>query len=176
MTIRAVVLGVGNLLLGDEGAGPRTIEALARDGRVPLEVALIDGGTSAMELLDDLAGADLLLIVDAVAHGAPPGAVVVLEGEQVPEFFTLKLSPHQVGLSDVLATLRLLDQSPRETVIIGVQPQTLAMGLQLSPPVAAAVPQLVGQVIARLERAGLRGRGGSHGARPVALPAALPAA
>jgi hydrogenase maturation protease len=174
--MRAVVLGVGNLLLRDEGAGPRTIEALARDGRVPPEVALIDGGTSAMELLDDLAGADLLLIVDAVAHGAPAGTVVVLEGEQVPEFFTLKLSPHQVGLSDVLATLRLLDQSPRETAIIGVQPQTLAMGLQLSPPVAAAVPELVERVIARLERAGLREDGRNRCQPPTARPVALPAA
>jgi hydrogenase maturation protease len=152
---RAVVLGVGNVLFSDEGLGPQAITELERSFAAPPRLALIDGGTSAMELLDDMANADLLLIVDAVAHGAAPGSLVVLEGEQVPLFFTRRLSPHQVGLSDVLATLALADESPRETVIIGVEPASLAMGMDLSPTVAATLPAVIDAVRDRLLRFGL---------------------
>ncbi len=154
-TPRAVVLGVGNVLFSDEGLGPQAIAQLERGFEAPPRLALIDGGTSAMELLDDMANADLLLIVDAIAHGAAPGSLIVLEGEQVPRFFTHRLSPHQVGLSDVLATLALADESPRETVIIGVEPASLAMGMELSPTVAATLPALLDAVRERLRRFGL---------------------
>jgi hydrogenase maturation protease len=151
----AIVLGVGNLLQSDEGVGPQAIDRIGRDYRLPPQVSLIDGGTSAMELLDDLAHAGLLLIIDAVAHGAEPGSIRILEGDEVPRFFTLKLSPHQVGLSDVLATLQLSDESPRETVIIGVEPASLALGMELSAPVSHAMPRLIDEVLQRLRAAGL---------------------
>ena len=110
--MRIVVLGVGNLLLTDEGVGPHAIDALNARYAVPSQATLIDGGTSAMELLDDMADADLLVIVDAVKSGAAPGSVVKLTGDEVPKFFTTKLSPHQVGIADVLATLALSGESP----------------------------------------------------------------
>jgi hydrogenase maturation protease len=154
MAQHAVVLGVGNLLQSDEGVGPQAVERIGRGYRLPPQVSLIDGGTSAMELLDDLAHAGLLLIIDAVAHGAEPGSIRILEGDEVPRFFTLKLSPHQVGLSDVLATLQLSGESPRETVIIGVEPASLALGMDLSAPVARAMPVLVDEVLRRLGAAG----------------------
>ncbi|HET9576563.1 MAG TPA: HyaD/HybD family hydrogenase maturation endopeptidase [Usitatibacter sp.] len=152
---RAVVLGVGNLLMTDEGVGPHTIGALERGYDIAPEATLIDGGCSAMELLDDMAAADLLLIVDAVAGGRAPGSIVRLEGEDVPRFFTTKLSPHQVGLCDVLATLAITDESPKETIIIGVEPAKLAMGMELSPIVAAAVPRVMDQVVGELTRHGI---------------------
>jgi hydrogenase maturation protease len=155
---RAVVLGVGNLLMADEGVGPHAIAALTRDYEIAPEAALIDGGCSAMELLDDMAGADLLLIVDAVASGKAPGSVVKLEGADVPRFFTTKLSPHQVGLSDVLATLAIMELSPKETVIIGVEPERLALDMELSPTVNAVMPRVLGEVIAELDRRGFASR------------------
>jgi hydrogenase maturation protease len=154
MERRAVVLGVGNLLLSDEGVGPHAIARLERSLRLPPSVDLIDGGTSAMELLADLADADLLLIVDAVAGGGLPGTIHVLQGDDVPRFFTLKLSPHQVGLSDVLATLQIAGQSPRQTVIIGVEPASLALGMELSGEVSSALPALLDEVRRRLCAAG----------------------
>lgn len=153
---RVVLLGVGNVLLTDEGIGVRVIDEIEARFDLPPEVRVIDGGTSAMELLDDLAGADHLIIVDAVRTGEEPGTLVRLAGADVPRFFTTKISPHQVGLSDVLATLALMDESPGETVILGVVPASLAMAMELSPTVEAVVPVAVDAVVHELERLGIR--------------------
>src|SRR5574340_711188 len=124
--MRIVVLGVGNILLSDEGVGVRAVESLKRDYRLPPEVEVIDGGTSAMEMLDDLAHADHLVIVDAVRSGKPPATLVRIAGDDVPVFFKTKLSPHQIGLSDVLATLALTGEAPGGVTVIGVEPVSLA--------------------------------------------------
>ena len=155
---RAVVLGVGNVLMADEGVGPHAITALERRFETPDETLFIDGGCSAMELLDDMAGADLLLIVDAVASGKAPGSLVRLEGEEVPRFFTTKLSPHQVGIADVLATLSMIDEPPKETIIIGVEPSELTLRMELSAPVAAAMPSVIDEVVGELGRRGIEVR------------------
>ena len=104
--MRIVVLGVGNILLSDEGVGVRTVQKLEEDYLIPDGVEVIDGGTTGMEMLDDLGHADHLIIVDAMRSGKPPATITRLAGAEVPVFFRTKLSPHQVGLSDVLATLR----------------------------------------------------------------------
>ena len=150
MSMRAVVLGVGNILLADEGVGVRAVEALREDYQLPPELMLIDGGTSAMELLDDLEGLDLLLVLDAVRAGRVPATLIRLSGEQVPKFFRARLSPHQVGLAEVFATLDLLGHSPRETVVIGVEPVSLETQLGLTDPVAARLPDLVQAVVDEL--------------------------
>ena len=152
--MRAVVLGVGNILLSDEGVGVRAIESMARDHVLPPDVELIDGGTSAMEMLDDLAHADLLLIVDCIRSGAPPGTLVRLADEEVPVFMRMKLSPHQVGLSDVLATLVITGESPKRLIVHGVEPASLDTGMELTEPVAARLPDLVAAILADLEREG----------------------
>lgn len=155
---RAVVLGVGNVLMADEGVGPHSIDTLERRFETPDETLFIDGGCSAMELLDDMAGAELLLIVDAVASGKPPGSLVRLEGDEVPRFFTTKLSPHQVGIADVLATLSMIDEPPKETIIIGVEPSELTLRMELSPVVAAAMPSVIDEVVGELRRRGIEVR------------------
>lgn len=152
---RVVVLGIGNVLQTDEGVGPRCVREFERRFELEPAVMLIDGGTSAMELLDDMAKADLLLILDAVSSGRPAGSVVKLSGDEVPRFFTTKLSPHQVGIADVLAALALTDESPGETIIIGVEPASLKLGMELSPTVAAAVPRVIDEVIVELRRVGI---------------------
>lgn len=154
-TRRVVLLGVGNILLTDEGVGVRVVEEIERRYEIPAQLTVIDGGTSGMELLDDLAGADHLLIVDAVKSGAAPGSVLRLANGEVPRFFTTKLSPHQVGLCDVLATLQLMGESPGETVIVGVEPASLELAMELSPGVQAVLPQVVEQVRTELLRMGV---------------------
>jgi hydrogenase maturation protease len=141
-----VVLGVGNLLMGDEGVGVRCVERLEKEGRLPTGVSIIDGGTSTHELLEDLENLELLVIVDAVAGGAAPGSIVRLEGTSIPSAFSNKLSPHQHGINDLLASLRFLGRAPRRVVLLGIQPERVALGLELSPVVAAALPALCAQV------------------------------
>lgn len=152
---RVVVLGIGNVLQTDEGVGPHCVDELRRRFEFGPAVMLIDGGTSAMELLEDMAKADLLLILDAVSSGRPAGSVIRLSGDEVPRFFTTKLSPHQVGIADVLAALVLTDESPAETIIVGVEPAALKLGMELSPAVAAAVPRVIDAVMVELRRKGI---------------------
>jgi len=149
-TGRIVVLGVGNAIMTDEGVGVRCVEALEATGALPAGAAAIDGGTSTHELLGELEDLDLLVIVDAVATGGVPGTVVRLEGDRIPSAFSNKLSPHQHGINDLLATLRLLGRAPRRVVLLGVTPARIELGLELSPAVAAALPGLCERVVAEL--------------------------
>jgi len=152
--MRAVVLGIGNTILSDEAAGVRAVEALERDYCLPPAVQLIDGGTSGMEMIEDLSDLDFLLVLDVVLTGAAPGTVVTIEGDAIPVFFRKKLSPHQIGLPDVLASLELLDAMPKEIVVIGVEPVSLELGLAMTPTVARVVPQVVQMAVAALKQRG----------------------
>lgn len=148
---KVVVLGVGNLLMGDEGVGVRCVEALEREGGLPPWVVLIDGGTSTHELLEDLEDLDFLVIVDAVLAAQPPGTIVRLEGTAIPAAFSQRLSPHQHGINDLMATLTLLGRAPKRAVLLGVEPHTLSLGMELSPVVAPVLPTLVSRVRAELD-------------------------
>jgi hydrogenase maturation protease len=153
--MRIVVLGVGNILLTDEGIGVRAIEELGRRYQLPPEVELIDGGTSAMELLDDLANCNILIIADCVRAGNPPGTLIRLQDEEIPALFRTKLSPHQVGLPDVLATLLITHEAPEHTVLFGVEPESLATGMGLTATVEAVLPRLVDAIARELAACGL---------------------
>jgi hydrogenase maturation protease len=147
--MKTVVLGVGNVIMGVEGAGVRCVEWL--ETRVPDGVVTIDGGTSTHELLGELEDLDLLVIVDAVVTSQPPGTFVRLEGDRIPSAFSNKLSPHQHGINDLLATLSLLGRSPKRLVLFGVQPKRIELGIELSPEIAAVIPELGRRVLAELE-------------------------
>jgi hydrogenase maturation protease len=149
--MRAVVLGIGNMLMTDEGIGVRVIEEIERRFRMPPGIEVIDGGTSGMELLDALDDLDHLIVVDAVRSGDPPGSLIRLVDDEVPALFQTRLSPHQLGLSDVLASLKLMDGFPRHLVLLGCEPQSLATALGLTPAVEARVEDLVQAVLAELE-------------------------
>lgn len=145
MTARIVVLGVGNLLMGDEGLGIRCVEAVEKQP-LPANVRCIDGGTSTHELLEDLENLDALVILDAVASGQPAGTLVRLEGDAIPSAFSNKMSPHQHGINDLLATLKFLDRAPRRVVLIGVEPQIMELSMELSPLVLGVLPAMVALV------------------------------
>ena len=153
--MRIVVLGVGNTLLSDEGIGVRAIEKLQLDYILPPEVVVIDGGTTGMEMLEDLSNADHLIIIDAVRSGRAPAAIVRLADEQVPVFFKTKLSPHQIGLSDVLATLAFIGEQPGGVTVIGVEPVSLETGMALSSQVEARLPELMDLVVTELRELGV---------------------
>lgn len=153
---KTVVLGIGNILLTDEGVGVRVIEALERDYVLPPEVEVIDGGTCGMEMLEQLEDLDGLIVVDCVRCKQPPATPVLLKGDDVPVFFKTKLSPHQVSLSDVLASLEFTDRAPKSVAIVGMQPVSMSLGMELSPEVEARVPDLLAMTLAELAALGIK--------------------
>ena len=147
---KTLVLGLGNTLLSDEGVGVRVVERLLASYDFPSEVEILDGGTLGLDLLPYIQRADRLLVVDAVELAAEPGTLVRLEGGDIPSVFGPKLSPHQMGLADLLNAAQLLDCLPDERVLWGCQPGTLRIGLDLSTPVGAQVERLVENVLSEL--------------------------
>lgn len=150
-----LVLGLGNILMQDEGIGVRVVEALEAGWTMPEGVSLVDGGTCGMDMLDIIASHRRMIVVDAVKTGAPPATLVRLTGDEVPAFFKGKLSPHQVGLCDLLATLRLQEEGPESTVLIGCVPAGMQITLDLTPQIAAKVPDLLEMVLAELRTLGV---------------------
>ncbi len=149
---RTVVLGIGNVLLSDEGVGVHAIKVLAQRYEQSNQVEFVDGGTAGMELLPLLEGAHHLIVVDAIRCGQPPASIVRLEGEQVPAYFKTKLSPHQIGLSDVLAALAFKGTVPGQVVLVGVQPVKLSLGMELSPEVSVRLEEVVSMVETELAK------------------------
>ncbi|MCT1442337.1 hydrogenase maturation protease [Corynebacterium glucuronolyticum] len=153
---RVTVLYVGNPIMGDDGIGPAIARALvgAPDEPVPLSsahpepqefslpgVELVDGGTSGMELLPAILDSGELILIDAVTvPEARPGDIIVLEGDQIPRLRKTKLSPHQVGLLDLLSAAKLMGHNPSYLAVVGIAPKKADLGVGLSPEVEAAVP------------------------------------
>jgi hydrogenase maturation protease len=141
-----LVLGLGNLLLTDDGLGPAVMAELLRRFVAPEGVALLDGGTLGLALLGELSEARAAILVDAVAAEAPAGTLVRIEGDDVAPAVAARLSPHQVGVADLLGAARLLGREPPRLVLLGAVPQSLELGVGCSPPVAASIDGLVQRV------------------------------
>lgn len=138
-----VVIGLGNVLLSDEGLGVRAVELLEQRYSLPASVELIDGGTSAMDLLNPLSNNEHVIIADSVKTGAPPCTLVRLADDEVPKFFQTKISPHQIGLSDLLALLTVQGQAPKRITIIGMVPESLKTHIGLSDGINAKMDEMV---------------------------------
>ncbi|HWI40797.1 MAG TPA: HyaD/HybD family hydrogenase maturation endopeptidase [Verrucomicrobiae bacterium] len=151
-----LVLGLGNLVMSDDSAGVRVVQRLAERCSFPRGVTLVDGGTLGLDLLPKLEGVRRLLVVDAVETGGSPGTVVRLAGEDIPFALETKVSPHQMGLKDLLSVASLQGFDPEEMVLWGVQPAQVEMGLELSPEVEAQLPLLEEMVLHELQRWGVR--------------------
>ncbi len=157
MEHRVLVLGLGNVLCGDDGAGVAVVHRLLHEYQIPEGVEVLDGGTLGMSLLALVTDAEDLVLVDAVRADAPPGTLVVIEGDDVVTAVTERLSPHQVGVADLLAAARFVDRYPKRVVVLGVVPETIELGLQRSTAVEASLPALLERVVEEL---------GARGARP----------
>ncbi|MBP6736361.1 MAG: HyaD/HybD family hydrogenase maturation endopeptidase [Rhodobacteraceae bacterium] len=143
MTDRVLILGIGNLLWADEGFGVRCVEAMAETYALPGNVTLLDGGTQGLYLLPFLEAADALIVFDAIDYGLPPGTMKIVRDDEVPAFMgAKKMSLHQTGFQDVIATATLMGYRPAKMVLIGCQPVELEdFGGGLRPAVAARIPQ-----------------------------------
>ncbi len=138
--------------MSDDGAGVRVIQHLGQHYRFPPNVELLDGGTLGLDLLPQLEGIDRLLIVDAIETGEAPGTLARLAGDEIPVVMETKLSPHQMGLKDLLAVAALQGFSPPEMVLVGIQPENIDLGMDLSPKVSARFDDLVQMVIRELKK------------------------
>lgn len=145
-----VVLGLGNLLRRDEGLGIRALERLQARYRLPDNVLMVDGGTLGLELLSYVEMGDRLLVLDAVLTDGPPGTLLRVAGSDVPVYFSVKTSPHEIALPDLLAVSRLRGHEPHEIVILGLQPEALELGWELSPAVERQLDALVEAAAAEL--------------------------
>lgn len=146
-----LVLGIGNILLRDEGVGVRALERLMDMHCLPPEVRTLDGGTMGLDLLPYLEETSSLLVLDAVQTGRPPGSLVRLEGDEIPAALAIKLSVHQVGFHELLAASRFRGMLPSRLVLWGIEPGSLDWGLDLSPAVAAALDPMVAAAAQELQ-------------------------
>ena len=143
-----LVLGIGNVLMQDEGLGVRAVERLQERYHLPPEVRAVDGGVMGLELLPYLEDAERVLVLDAVKTGRPPGSVVRLEGQDIPVALALKTSIHEVGLQEVLAVGRFRGTLPTRITLWGMEPACMEVGIGLSPTVSTALDDLV-QAVAK---------------------------
>jgi hydrogenase maturation protease len=142
---RVLVLGIGNVLWADEGFGVRAVEAFDGAWEVPGNVTVMDGGTQGLFLVPYVMDADWLVIFDAIDFGLPPGEMRLIRDDQVPSYMgAKKVSMHQTGFQEVLASARLAGSHPERIALIGVQPVVLDdYGGSLRPAVKARVPAAV---------------------------------
>jgi hydrogenase maturation protease len=138
---RVVVIGVGNLLLKDEGIGIHAVKAL-QESRLPAGVELIDGGTSPDIVACTRAG-DKLIIIDAARAGGEPGDIYRFQPADLTGEAGAMLSAHELGIPQNLKLMALSGNEPAEVVIIGVEPKDIAWGTELSPELEAKLPQIV---------------------------------
>ena len=142
------------MLLGDDGLGAAAVAALERDYRIPPGVRLEDGGTLGLALLALIGDAERVILVDAVSTDAAPGTLVRLEGADVMDAVRDRLSPHQVGVADLLDAARLIDCYPAAVTLIGLVPDALDLAVVRSRAVDAGLEQLVAAVAREVQDLG----------------------
>jgi len=148
---RKVVLGLGNLLNRDEGLGVQALKLLDTQIGEQVDVELLDGGVLGLNLLTIVEECSHLLILDAVNAGKPAGTIVELAKDQIPLYAGVKLSQHQVTFQEVLGLANIRGYLPEHLHLVGIQPDDLTVGLELSPTVEAALPEMVRRAITVLE-------------------------
>lgn len=150
---KTLILGIGNSLLRDEGAGVHAIRLLAGLAAQRDDIELMDGGTLSFSLAGAIGDAARLIVIDAAQYDGEPGTTKVFVGEQMDAFIgsNRKCSVHEVSLIDLMAIALLADQLPQQRALIGIQPQTIAWGDTPTPHVAAAIQRACVQALQLVE-------------------------
>ncbi len=147
---RILVLGVGNLLLSDEGVGVHVAQRMMTMA-MPPEVQVVEGGTDGFGLINVITEADRMILIDAVRGGGQPGSIYRFEIEDCPPYPDIfKTSVHQISILEVINLSSLIGSTPR-TTIIGIEPACMEMGMELSPVVAAKVPRVIQMIKEEVE-------------------------
>lgn len=150
-----LVLGLGNVLLQDDGVGSAAVSMLLERYFVPPGVRVLDGGTLGLSLLPYLENADAVMLADAVRADAVPGTLVQLDGDDVPPAVLTRLSPHQIGVADLLDGARWLGRMPHRLMLLGLVPESIELAVGLTPRVAAALPRLVERIVGEAAAIGI---------------------
>lgn len=149
------ILGIGNVILRDEGFGVRVAEYLDKHYEFPETVQIVDGGTLGIELTQYVTGTEKLLVIDSINGGAEPGTTFRFHNDDVMEHFQDKLSAHEVGIQDVLGLLTVTGHKIPDVVVIGAQPYDVEAGVELSEGMMALLPQMVEQALTELKNWGI---------------------
>ncbi len=153
--MRIGIVGLGSVLMGDDALGPYAVKLLEAAYEFPPEVSVVDAGTPGPGLVDYLLGFEALIILDTVRSGGAPGELRLYRREEIlHQPAGPRLSPHDPGLGEALVTAQLAGQAPREVLVIGVVPASVALRTALSPEVKAALPRVEAAVIEELARLG----------------------
>jgi hydrogenase maturation protease len=141
---RILVMGVGNVLMGDEGVGVHAVRMLEQRAR-PAGVSLLDGGTGGFHLLSHVGACDILIMIDATLDGRPPGTIAVIEPRYASDF-PRALSAHDIGLKDLVDSAAILGSLPRVLLVTVSVASLQPMQLTLSPAIEASLPAVVAAV------------------------------
>ncbi|HEY6010413.1 MAG TPA: HyaD/HybD family hydrogenase maturation endopeptidase [Nitrospirota bacterium] len=144
------IMGLGNILLMDEGVGVHAVKAFQQQYRVPDYVEIVDGGAAGLDLLPFIDGREKLLMVDAVNFDREPGYIDILQNDAIPAKFGVKASLHHLGLMDVLSIVKLSDTSPKDICLIGIQPKNMELGLDMTPEIWDKINALVERMVSKL--------------------------
>jgi len=144
---KVVVVGVGNLLMGDDGMGIWVAEELRK---APDEVLVLDGGTALLDVLEEVEGAERLVIVDAMSGDGPPGTVYVLSSDDLGKRKG-RFSLHDMGVAEMLELGRLMYRIPEDVVLVGVEPEHVGPGIGLSRTLREKLQEVV-RVVAEVAR------------------------
>jgi len=147
---RVTILGLGNILLSDEGVGVHVVNEFQKRYEVPPYVEIVDGGAAGLDLIPFIEGREKVVMVDAVNFDREPGYIDVLENEQIPVRLTQKASMHHLGLMDVLCIVRLSGNVPEDMCIVGIQPGSLELGLDMTPPIWDKQEALIDRLVQKL--------------------------
>jgi hydrogenase maturation protease len=150
---QTLILGIGNVLLTDEGVGARAVQRLATESPADAPLRFLDGGTLSFTLTGPIAECPRLIVIDAAVMGDAPGTVRAFEGEAMDRQLSRHASSiHEVSLGELLDMARLTDSLPARRALIGIEPAVVDWGDALSPAVEAALPLVLAQVRAVLAR------------------------
>lgn len=155
MTKPIRVLGVGNVLMADDGLGPFVVRVLEAEYEFPEQVEIVDAGTPGLDFTPFLDRAGAVIVIDTVHSDGPPGTIRRYDMQQLlatPP--PARINPHQPGLREALMAAELTDSTPGELIIIGVVPESVEAVARLGSVLRAAVPGVVSAVLAELERLG----------------------
>ncbi len=146
-----LVLGIGNILLRDEGVGVRVIERM-QNMPLPDDVELVDGGTAGADLLDILAERRKVVVIDAVQADCEPGTVLRFTADDLTQPDGVGMSLHELGLGEALKMTKQLGCAPEDVVVFGIKPSVISSGLELSEEIAASIPRVVELVLAEIAK------------------------
>jgi len=153
---RVAVIGLGNVLLGDDGFGPTLVELLRSGWDLGDDVVVIDAGTPSLELAGYLDGHERVILVDTVAAEGEPGELRTYRGEQLAALpMKPRVSPHDAAVQEALAIVDLAGNGPCEVTLVGVIPASTEKGTGIGAEVAATMEGAIDLVVTELRRGGV---------------------